>query len=54
MKIMVAAVLSSPLACGFAGDDKLLPPYPGSTETRNETVATRLSRSRWDRRRTAS
>lgn len=37
----LAAVLVSLASCvpAFAGDDKLLPPYPGSTETRNEAVA---------------
>jgi len=39
MKIL-AFVVWSLAAClpAFAGDEKLLPPYPGSTETRNEAV----------------
>lgn len=36
----LAAVLISIASClpAFAGDEKLLPPYPGSTETRSEAV----------------
>lgn len=39
MKIL-AAVLISMASClpAFAGDEKLLPPYPGSDETRSEAV----------------